>query len=112
MNAHLKSDDLPGFGGCLPETIHMNALRSKDKHTNKLNRLDDLRSLYRSTFGEWASQEGRFQGIRDSDQEGCGIEEARVRATEAEAAYRDVRNRLVDEMQTTPIVEEKGDLDV
>lgn len=64
----------------------------------KLNRLEDLRSLYRSAFGEWASQTGRLHKIRDSAQESGGLEEAQERTTEAEAAYRDVRNRLVEEM--------------
>jgi hypothetical protein len=72
---------------------------------NKLQRLEDLRSLYRSTFGEWALQTGHLHKIRDSVQENGGLEEAQERTTVAETAYRDVRNRLVEEMQLAPIAE-------
>jgi len=65
---------------------------------NKFNRLEDLRSLYRSKFEEWASQVGQLDEIRDSAQEGHGFGEARQRTAQAEAGYRDVRNRLLEEM--------------
>jgi len=63
---------------------------------NRFNRLEDLRSLYRSTFEEWASQVGQLDEIRHSAQEGHGLREAQQRTAQAEAGYRDVRNRLVE----------------
>ena len=66
--------------------------------TNKLTQLEDLRALYRSTFEEWALRVGRVDQMHESAQEVDGLTEARVRATEAEVGYRDVRNRLVEVM--------------
>ena len=65
---------------------------------NKFNRLEDLRSLYRSTFEEWASQVGQLDEIRGSAQEGQGLREALQRTARAEAGYRCARSRLAEEM--------------
>jgi hypothetical protein len=71
---------------------------SKFTNMDKFNRLEDLRSLYRSTFREWASQVAQLDEIRDSVQAGDGFREAEERTAHAEAGYRHARNRLVDEM--------------
>ena len=61
---------------------------------NKLGQLEYLRSLYRSTFEEWASQVGRLDEIRDLAHEGSALGGTPGSIASAEARYRDVRNRL------------------
>lgn len=65
---------------------------------NKLIRLEQLRSLYRSTFEEWVSQVGRLDQIRDSAHEGHALREIQGSTTTAEGCYREVRNQLAKEM--------------
>ena len=65
---------------------------------NRLNRLESLWSLYRSTFGAWALEVGRFHQMHDTASKRRALKEAQNRATEAEVAHRDVRNRLAEEM--------------
>ena len=78
---------------------------------NKFNRLEDLRFLYRSTFGEWVSQVAQLGEIRDSAHKGNGLQETEERTAQAEAGYRDARNRLVDEMDaagcSAPVAEKE-----
>ncbi len=65
--------------------------------------LEDLRSLYRSAFDEWASQVRRLGDIRDSVQENATLEQAQDHlTTSAEAHYRDARNRLAAVMVSEP----------
>jgi len=88
----------PGSSGYISGAMIKSAGPKGCKDMNKLNRLETLRCLYRSTFEEWASQIGQLDEIRDSAQEGHGLREAQQRTAQAEAGYRGVRNRLVEEM--------------
>ena len=90
--------DRSGSSGCLSAAVVESAAPNGCKDMNKFNRLEDLRSLYRSTFEEWASQVVQLDEIRASAQEGQGLREAQQRTAQAETGYRDVRNRLVEEM--------------
>ncbi len=65
---------------------------------NKLGQLEYLRSLYRSTFEEWALQVGRLDEIRDLAHEGGAVGGTQEGIASAEARYRDVRNQLASEM--------------
>ncbi|MEQ1884803.1 MAG: hypothetical protein ABL967_07050 [Bryobacteraceae bacterium] len=65
---------------------------------NKFRRLEDLRSLYRSTFQEWATQVGLLDKLRASAPGAHGLSDAQRRAEQADAEHRDVRNRLVEAM--------------
>lgn len=96
MSTHPNRIDLSGSGDCIPAAAVENAAPDGCKDTG--SRLEDLRSLYRSTFEEWASQVGHLDAIRDSACEGDGLRETQERTTAAEARYRKVRNRLVQEM--------------
>jgi hypothetical protein len=59
---------------------------------------EDLQALYRTAFDEWALQVGRLDRIRGSAPEEGVLEEAQRRTVAAEASYRDLRNRLTEEM--------------
>jgi hypothetical protein len=65
---------------------------------NRLKQLEELWSLYRTAFGEWASQVGRLDVIRRTAPESGVLEGERCRVAAAETRYREIRNRLVDEM--------------
>lgn len=81
---------------------------------NKLSHLEDLRSLYRSTFEAWASQVSQLDKIRASAPQGQGLSDALQRTAQADMEHRDVRNRLVEEMAAGTHNEEtrKGTLHV
>ena len=58
-----------------------------------------LRKDYKGAFDEWALQMSRLQAIDGSSSD--GMKEAQERATAAEIAYRDSRDRLTDNMGWT-----------
>ena len=58
-----------------------------------------LRKDYKGAFDEWALQVSLLQA---TTAEGGGTEEAHERAAAAEAAYRDSRDRMTDDMGWTP----------
>ena len=60
--------------------------------------LEDLRTLYRAAFDEWATQVRHLGSVRDSGPEGSVLAAAKFSATSAETHYREVRNRLSEEM--------------
>jgi hypothetical protein len=64
----------------------------QDTHSAK------LRKDYKGAFDEWALQMTRLQAAADGDD----AKEAAARATAAEIAYRDSRDRLMDDMGWTP----------
>ena len=65
---------------------------------NKPEQLEDLRALYRAGFQAWASQVGYLDQIQKSVPESGVLQDAQCRTIAAEAGYREVRNRLAEEM--------------
>jgi isocitrate dehydrogenase len=59
---------------------------------------EKLRKNYKGAFEEWALQVSRLQAVSD----GSAMKEAQERAAAAEIAYRDSRDRLMDDMGWTP----------
>jgi hypothetical protein len=59
---------------------------------------EKLRKDYKGAFDEWALQVSRLQAASD----GSATKEAQERAAAAEIAYRDSRDRLMDDMGWTP----------
>ena len=98
MATLLNRVDRSGSSGYLSAAVLERAASNGRKDMNRFNRLNNLRSLYRSTFDEWASQVVRLDEISASAQEGRGLRAAQQRTAQAETGYRDVRNRLVEEM--------------
>jgi hypothetical protein len=59
--------------------------------------LESLRADYKEAFGEWVLQVNRLQAVTGSVPSGF-VKEAAERAADAENAYRNIRNRLTDNM--------------
>ena len=65
---------------------------------NENKPLEDLRALYRAAFEDWTLQAGRLERLRDSAPNDSVLGDAQRRTAQAETGYREVRNRLADEM--------------
>jgi len=63
-----------------------------------------LRKDYKGAFEEWALEVSRLQAITgpNSSSNSGELHEAKKRATAAEIAYRDSRDRLTDDMGWAP----------
>jgi len=61
---------------------------------------ENLRKDYKEAFEAWALQMSRLQAAGDRcDMDSSDMNEAEKRAAAAEAAYRDSRDRLTDDME-------------
>ena len=63
-------------------------------------RSEQLRKDYKGAFDEWAFEVSRLQAVTGPDS--GDLHEAKKRATAAEIAYRDSRDRLTDDMGWAP----------
>jgi hypothetical protein len=57
-----------------------------------------LRADYQGAFDEWALQVSSLQAIASSASDGFVMKEAEARVAAAEIAYRDTRDRLIDDL--------------
>lgn len=58
-----------------------------------------LRAEYNGAFHEWAFEVNRLHRINQDAADSSVIEQAQDRVAEAEISYREVRDRLTDEIQ-------------
>jgi hypothetical protein len=81
------------------KNVYANVNSGTSSGTTEENRHSEkLRKDYKGAFGEWALQMSRLQAITTVAPIGSDRKEAEERASAAEIAYRDSRDRLTDDM--------------